>query len=143
MDLPPDVETRLQAEASRQGVSTAAAALRFLERGMDGAAADGAQDLIARDARGRAYLAGKTMRVSQIAIDANAGEDAEQIAANYPHISLAQVHAALAYYYANRAEVDAEIEAADAYVATLMQNHVPRITRAELEKRRAAQGKVA
>ena len=139
MDLPPEVETRLQAEASRQGVPASAVALRLIKRGME----SGPEDLIAHDEKGRACIAGKTMRVSQIAIDAGAGETPEQIAAHYPHISLAQVCAALAYYYANRAEVDAEIEAADAYVATLMQNYVPRVTRAELEERRRTQGKAA
>ena len=143
MDLPPDVETRLEAEASRQGVPASAVALRLIERGMESQAAGGAKDMIARDGKGRAYLAGKTMRVVQIAIDAGAGETPEQIAAHYPHISLAQVCAALAYYYANRAEVDAEIAAADAFAQASMQDYVPHITRADLEERRAAQGKAA
>ena len=28
----------------------------------------------------------------------------------YPHLSLAQIHAALSYYYENQGELDAEIE---------------------------------
>jgi uncharacterized protein (DUF433 family) len=35
----------------------------------------------------------------------------EKIAANYGHLSVAQVYAALAYYYANRAEIDDDIAA--------------------------------
>jgi uncharacterized protein (DUF433 family) len=31
----------------------------------------------------------------------------EEIAGKFGHLSLAQVHAALAYYYANRTEIDA------------------------------------
>ena len=92
------METRLQAEANRQGVPVSAVALRFIERGMESSQSSGVvNDLIAHDERGRAYISGKTMRVSQIAIDAGAGETPEQIAANYPHISLAQVYAALVY----------------------------------------------
>jgi uncharacterized small protein (DUF1192 family) len=39
------------------------------------------------------------------------GESAEEIARKFPHLSLAGVYAALAYYHANREEVDAEIAA--------------------------------
>jgi hypothetical protein len=33
----------------------------------------------------------------------------EEIAAQYGHVTLAQVHAALAFYYANRQEIDADL----------------------------------
>jgi hypothetical protein len=33
----------------------------------------------------------------------------EEIALEYPHLTLAQVHAALAYYHANREEIEADI----------------------------------
>jgi hypothetical protein len=33
----------------------------------------------------------------------------EDIAIEYPHLTLAQVHAALAYYHANREEIEADI----------------------------------
>ena len=35
----------------------------------------------------------------------------EEIARKFGHLSLAQVHAALAYYHANQTEIDADIEA--------------------------------
>ena len=41
----------------------------------------------------------------------NMGETPEETAGNFGHLSLAQVHAALAYYYANKAEIDADLEA--------------------------------
>jgi hypothetical protein len=34
----------------------------------------------------------------------------EEIADQYPHINLAQIYAALAYYHANRDEIDRELE---------------------------------
>ena len=34
----------------------------------------------------------------------------EEIAGQYPHITLAQVYAALAHYHANRDEIDRELE---------------------------------
>lgn len=51
-----------------------------------------------------------------IANDSNQGLSPEEIAADRPPLSLAQVHAALACYYANRAESDADLRAkAEAY----------------------------
>lgn len=34
----------------------------------------------------------------------------EELVAKFPHLTLAQIHDALAYYYDNRAEIDREIE---------------------------------
>jgi uncharacterized protein (DUF433 family) len=35
----------------------------------------------------------------------------EEIVRKFGHLSLAQVHAALAYYHSNQAEIDADLEA--------------------------------
>jgi hypothetical protein len=35
----------------------------------------------------------------------------EEIHAQYPHLSLGQIHAAFSYYYDHKAELDAQIEA--------------------------------
>jgi uncharacterized protein (DUF433 family) len=40
----------------------------------------------------------------------------EEIAAKMEHLALAQIHAALAYYHANRDEIDSDIAAEDAAV---------------------------
>ena len=42
------------------------------------------------------------------------GLAAEEIAREIPHISLAQVYAALTYYHANREEIEADLAAEDA-----------------------------
>jgi len=39
------------------------------------------------------------------------GLTAEELAHRFPHLTLAQIHDALAYYYDNRAEIDADIAA--------------------------------
>jgi uncharacterized protein (DUF433 family) len=49
--------------------------------------------------------------VRAIAIDSNSGLSPEEIASDRAGLSLAQVYAALAYYHANQAEIDADIEA--------------------------------
>ncbi len=42
------------------------------------------------------------------------GMTPEEIALEYPHLTLAQVHAALAYYHVNRDEVEADISEQEA-----------------------------
>lgn len=58
----------------------------------------------------RACLVGTATSVKMIAKWLNAGEAPEDIQANYPHLSLEQVNAAVAYYHANREEIDQAIE---------------------------------
>lgn len=50
------------------------------------------------------------IRVAQIVVDQMAhGWSAEEILRQYPHLTPAEVHAALAYYFDHRAAIDAEI----------------------------------
>ncbi len=53
----------------------------------------------------------------------NTGETPEEIADDFGHLSLAQVHAALAYYYANKAEVDADLQAEEREYDALAHQH--------------------
>jgi uncharacterized protein (DUF433 family) len=52
--------------------------------------------------------------VHRIATLYKQGQTAEEVARTYPHLSLGEVYAALAYYHANRAEIESELAAADA-----------------------------
>jgi uncharacterized protein (DUF433 family) len=58
---------------------------------------------------GRPCIAGTGVSVRTIAVWHQMGKSPEEIVSNYGHINLAQVHAALAYYHANQAKIDAEI----------------------------------
>ena len=58
---------------------------------------------------GRPRIAGRRLTVRNIAGMHNAGDPPEEILRQYPQLSLAEVHAALAYYYANQAEIDEDI----------------------------------
>lgn len=60
---------------------------------------------------GRPRIAGTRMSVRSIAIDYKAGMTPEKIAEEFPHLTLAQIYAGLAYYHANKDEVEAEIVA--------------------------------
>lgn len=55
---------------------------------------------------GRPVVAGTGVSIQRIAGWYKLGWTPEEIAENYGHLSLAQVHAALAYYHANRHEID-------------------------------------
>ncbi len=56
----------------------------------------------------RALVAGTRVRVQDVVNDYERhGASPEEIATQYSHISLAQVHACLAYYFENQAEVQA------------------------------------
>jgi len=58
---------------------------------------------------GRPCLAGTRYPVLEIAVHYNAGEPAEQIAADYD-LPLPHVYAGIAYYLANKQSIDAELE---------------------------------
>ena len=62
------------------------------------------------DERGVAWITGANTKVIEVVLDRVAyGWSPEEIHFQHPALSLAQVHAALAYYYDNQAELDAEI----------------------------------
>ena len=63
---------------------------------------------------GRPRIAGTGTTVQRIAIWYKLGYGPEEMVRKYPHLSLAQVHAALAYYHANQAEIEAGIAADEA-----------------------------
>jgi uncharacterized protein (DUF433 family) len=62
---------------------------------------------------GRLRIDGTRITVHRIATLYKQGHTPEDIAQTYPHLSLGQVYAALAYYHANRPEIDAELAAED------------------------------
>lgn len=71
-------------------------------------------DLITRDPAlhaGRPIIAGTGICVRTIAIESNRGLTPEEIAADRPPLSLVQIYAALAFYHANKQEIDADIAA--------------------------------
>jgi uncharacterized protein (DUF433 family) len=59
----------------------------------------------------RVRIAATGITVHRVAVLSNLGHSPEEIVRNYKHLTLAGVHAALAYYHANREQVDAEIDA--------------------------------
>jgi uncharacterized protein (DUF433 family) len=63
------------------------------------------------DENGVAWIDDTKVKVIEIVIDKIAhGSSPEEMHFQYPHLSLAQIHAALAYYYDNQDALDAELE---------------------------------
>jgi uncharacterized protein (DUF433 family) len=62
------------------------------------------------DERGVAWITDANTKVIEVVLDRVAyGWSPEEIHFQHPTLSLAQIHAALAYYYDHQAELDAEI----------------------------------
>jgi len=63
------------------------------------------------DEEGRAWIDDTNTKVIEVVLDKLAyGWSAEEIHEQYPYMSLAQIHAALSYYYDHQAELDADIQ---------------------------------
>jgi len=72
---------------------------------------------------GRLRIAGTGVSVRRIVGWYKLGLTPEEIATEIPHLDLAQVHAALAYYHANRDEMDAAMAAEEAEADRLERQH--------------------
>ena len=63
------------------------------------------------DSGGVAWIDDTHVKVVEVVVDKLAhGSSAEEIHFQYPHLSLSQIHSALAYYHDHQRELDAEIE---------------------------------
>lgn len=84
-------------------------------------------------ANGKAIIAGTRMKVSQIALEyERLGWTPDQIVDAHPHLTLAQVHDALSYYYENQAELDAELMAEEKVVEELRRLYPSKLTSAHV-----------
>lgn len=89
--------------------------------------------LITRDPNlrnGIPIIAGTATSVQRIAALYKQGNSAEKIAADLDHLTLAQVYAALTYYQANKAEIEADLAVEQAeyeHLAALHSQKTPEI----------------
>jgi uncharacterized protein (DUF433 family) len=91
---------------------------------------------IRRDERGRAWIAQTNTKVIEVAIDHVAyGWDAEEIHAAHPHLSLAQIHAALSYYHDHKGNFDSEMKRQLEQYCRLREEATDQLTRAQLQER--------
>jgi len=71
---------------------------------------------------GRPRVAGTGITVRRIVSWYKLGLSPEEIADEFGHLTLAQVYAALAYYHANREEIEADLAAEEAEAEMLEQH---------------------
>ena len=92
--------------------------------------------LIEIDEQGVPWISGANTKVVEVVLGKMAhGWTPEEMHFQHPHLSMAQIHAALSYYYEHQAEVDADIERRDQYVEELRAQQRDPLTRQELESR--------
>jgi uncharacterized protein (DUF433 family) len=81
---------------------------------------------------GRPRIAGTRLAVADIVLlHLRMGKSLEEIAGKY-QVTLGDVHAAMAYYYDHRAEIDSDMTTDEAYGVEFAQNHLSRL-RAKLD----------
>jgi uncharacterized protein (DUF433 family) len=109
----------------------------------DGPAADHAPDRLRIVSTpgvcgGRPRIDGHRIQVEDIAIwHERMGMSPDEIVSEYPSITLADVHAALAYYYENRERIDADIEAAKKLAEEMKAKAGPSLLEQKLGQRKA------
>jgi uncharacterized protein (DUF433 family) len=87
---------------------------------------------------GRPCIDGHRITVDDIAIwHERLGMSPDEIVSAYPTITLADVHAALAYYYEHRAQIDAAIREGEQFAAEMKAKAPPSLLRQKLEQRSA------
>ena len=75
---------------------------------------------------GRPKIAGTGVTVMRVAAWYKMGLAPEEISAQFGHINLAQVHAALAYYHANVEEIEADLAEEEAFAETVDREFKPK-----------------
>lgn len=87
---------------------------------------------------GEPHILGHRIKVRHVAVwHERMGMTPTEIAATYPTITLAQVHAALAYYYDHKDEIRAAIEDEERFVEELKAKAPPSKLQKLLEARKA------
>lgn len=85
---------------------------------------------------GRACIAGHRVRVTDVVVwHEKRGYSPDEIVDMFPGVSLADVYAALAYYFDNREEIEAEFRKGDEWAEWLKAN-VPSKIPAELREKK-------
>jgi uncharacterized protein (DUF433 family) len=79
---------------------------------------------------GRLRIDGTRITVNQLVVWYKQGCTPEEIADQYPHLTLAHVYTALAYYHANREEIEADLAAEKIEADRLEQEYQQTLRRA-------------
>ncbi len=88
------------------------------------------------DKRGVAWIDRTRVKVIEVVMDRLAhGSSPEEMHFQYPHLSLAQIHAALAYYYDHQKELDEQVARSCELAESMRARALNQPTRKELQAR--------
>ena len=73
---------------------------------------------------GRPRIAGTRIRIANIVIWTENGMSPDEIVTSCPHLTLADVHAALAFYHDHRDEIDQQMQEDEKFVEEMKENQV-------------------
>jgi uncharacterized protein (DUF433 family) len=91
------------------------------------------------DEAGVPWIEGTTTKVIEVVLNKQStGATPEELQPEMPHLSLAQIHAALTYYHAHKTELDADIQRRYEWTEQMRLQEPDPLTRAELLARRKA-----
>lgn len=83
---------------------------------------------------GRLRIEGTRITVNQIVTLYKQGHDAEEIADQYPHLTMAQVYAALLHYHTNQVEIDAGLATEKEDAEKLEREHRGQYSQSDADK---------
>ena len=88
------------------------------------------------DSKGVARITGSRIKVQHLVVNKRAhGWSPEEMKRQFPHLSLAEIHAAFAYYYDHQADIDAQIERDQKECETLSERTGPQPFDRKLRKK--------
>ena len=88
---------------------------------------------IVLDKNGVARIAGSRIKVNHLVLEKRINNwTPEQVQSAHPHLSMAEIYAAFAYYYDHQAEIDAEIEQDKRFIDEMRAQAGPSPTAAKL-----------
>ncbi len=86
---------------------------------------------------GRPRIDGHRITVEDVAVwHERMGMSPDEIVSAYPSLTLSDVHAALAYYYENRARIDADIREGELFTAEMKAKAPPSLVQQKLRQRK-------
>ena len=93
-------------------------------------------EYIQRDERGVAWIGETNTKVVEVAAEHTGyGWEAEEIHAAHPHLALAQIHAALSFYYDHKSELDEQMRRQMANYERLRSEATGQVDRVALQTR--------
>ena len=91
---------------------------------------------IVKNAAGVPVIRGTRFKVIHLVMAVQAyGWSPEELHIQYPHLSMAQIHSALAYYWDHKEDLDADIASREEYANQMRERFRPHSIRPLLEKK--------